>query len=251
MIGHGSRQALWSALALCFMLVSPPAAYSEEKKADTCQSDAMLVFDASGSMGTTDYALKVPRIARVKQSLARVLPEVAPVRRLGLIVYGEGAYDDCKSIRLHMRPTANAAEQMLGIVSSINPRGRTPLTESVRQAADVLDYTNRDAVIVLLTDGEETCGGDPCKTGALLKKAGHNLTVHVIGYREGESEYFKARCLADETGGKYYSVSTEDELIEALRKTLGCPFLTLNTLRHFADKQSLSRCEAPCLRVSR
>ncbi len=60
------------------------------------------------------------------------------------------------------------------------------------------------------------------------KKSGRDITVHVIGYREGESEYFKARCIADETGGKYYSVSTEDQLIEALRKTLGCPFLTLN-----------------------
>jgi hypothetical protein len=32
-------------------------------------------------MGTTDYTLKVPRIARVKQSMERVLPEVAPIVR--------------------------------------------------------------------------------------------------------------------------------------------------------------------------
>jgi Ca-activated chloride channel family protein len=208
----------------------------------------MIVFDASGSMGTTDYALKVPRIARVKRSLAHVVPEVAPVRRLGLIVYGEGAYDDCKSIRLHMRPTIDAAEQLLGIVDQINPRGRTPLTESVRQAAEVLNYTEQQAVVVLVTDGEETCGGDPCAMGAQLERKGRDITVHVIGYREGESDYFKARCIADATGGKYYAVSTEDQLIEALRKTLGCPFLTQQRDLHFAAKAQLPHCENRCSR---
>ncbi len=219
---------------------------SSDDDTNSCQSDAMIVFDASGSMGTTDYALKVPRIARVKRSMSHVVPEVAPVRRLGLIVYGEGAYNDCSSIRLHMKPTPNAAEQLLGIVETINPRGRTPLTESVRQAAEVLHYTEQQAVVVLVTDGEETCGGDPCALGALLEATGRDLTVHVIGYRDGESEYFKARCIADETGGKYYAVSTEDQLIEALRKTLGCPFLTEKTRPRFASKVRLPRCEHAC-----
>lgn len=237
---------LFSRLAgACLALAMSSSLASSQDEGHACQSDAMIVFDASGSMGTTDYALKVPRIARLKKSLSIVVPEVAPVRRLGLIVYGEGAYDDCSAIRLHMRPTANAADQLLGIVSTINPRGRTPLTESIRQAAEVLDYTHRPAVVVLVTDGEETCGGDPCALGQFLKKTGHDITVHVIGYREGESNYFAARCVADATGGKYYPVSTEDQLIDALRKTLGCPFLTMNDVRQSAVAQAHHRCEAP------
>lgn len=217
---------MMAVLCLFFSLVVSPRHGNSEDSFASCQTDAMIVFDASGSMGATDYSLKVPRIDRVKQSMARVLPEVAPVRRLGLIVYGEGAYNDCTSIKLHLRPMRNAAGPILDIIERIDPRGRTPLTESVRLAAETLDYTTRDAVVVLLTDGEETCGGDPCKTAAGLEAAGRNLTVHVVGYRSEEGSYFKARCMAEETGGKYYSVSTEDELIDALRKTLGCPFLT-------------------------
>jgi Ca-activated chloride channel family protein len=212
-----------------------------EDGVNSCQTDAMIVFDASGSMGTTDYTLKLPRIARVKQSMARVLPEVAPVRRLGLIVYGEGAYNDCTSIQLRLKPTRNAAAPLLNIISGIDPRGRTPLTESVRLAAETLDYTKRDAVVVLLTDGEETCGGDPCKTAALLKLDSPNLTIHVVGYRDEQGTYFKARCMADETGGKYFSVSTEDELVDALRKTLGCPFLTE---REYHDRTHISEAHA-------
>lgn len=223
--GGGSRVACGPAIVMLAGVLLAGRAAAEDG-VNTCQSDAMIVFDASGSMGTSDYTLKVPRIARVKQSMARVLPEVAPLRRLGLIVYGEGEYNDCNRIDLHMRPTVNAAEPMLKIVQGLNPRGRTPLTESVRQAAEVLEYKERPAVVVLLTDGEETCGGDPCKTASLLKKASKDLTVHVIGYREGQNGYFNARCMADVTGGQYHSVGTEEELIEALRKTLGCPLLT-------------------------
>jgi Ca-activated chloride channel family protein len=191
-----------------------------------CKSDAMIVFDASGSMATSDYTLKLPRIAQAKQSMAKVIPEVAPLRKLGLIVYGEGEYNDCTAIALRLRPTVNAAEPLLHIIERINPRGKTPLTESVRRAAEVLDYTKREAVVVLITDGEETCGGDPCKAATLLKKAGPRLTIHVIGFRESQSEYFKVRCMADATGGDYVSATSEEELIKALRKTLGCPFVT-------------------------
>ena len=67
-----------------------------------CQADAMIVFDASGSMATSDYTLNLPRIAQAKQSMATVIPEIAPFRRLGLIVYGEGAYNDCTSISLSL-----------------------------------------------------------------------------------------------------------------------------------------------------
>jgi Ca-activated chloride channel family protein len=190
-----------------------------------CQTDAMIVFDASGSMGTTDYALKLPRIARAKNAMATVLPEVAPLRRLGLIVYGEGAYNDCNSIELRMKPAANAASSLLDIIEDINPRGRTPLTRSVELAAESLDYHNRPSTIVLLTDGEETCGGDPCKTAKRLKAQANGLTIHVIGYRE-QGGYFAARCMSEETGGEYTSVKTEEELTAALRQTLGCPFVT-------------------------
>ena len=189
---------------------------------DKCQSDAMIVFDASGSMGTTDYALKLPRIARVKKSMETVIPEVAPMRRLGLIVYGEGEYNDCNSIELRMKPTAYATDPLLDIIKKINPRGRTPLTRSVELAAEALDHKSRQSTIVLLTDGEETCGGDPCATAKRLKAEAKDLTIHVIGYRE-QGGYFAARCMSDQTGGEYKAVKTEDELIVSVTSNTWLP----------------------------
>ena len=97
-------------------------------------------------------------------------------------------------------------------------------------AADILEYKDKPAIVVLLTDGEETCGGKPCDLARELKKKGKDITVHVIGYRNKEagglSDIFGARCLAEETGGLYLPVGSVDELTDALRKTMTCPLFT-------------------------
>jgi Ca-activated chloride channel family protein len=86
--------------------------------------------------------------------------------------------------------------------------------------------------VVVVTDGEETCGGSPCDLGKKLHAVAYRLTVHVIGYRPkgfswtGEESILGAKCLADENGGLYIAAETREELIEALDKTLGCPMVT-------------------------
>ena len=104
-------------------------------------------------------------------------------------------------------------------------------------AARTLDYTNRPATVVLVTDGKETCGGAPCQLAAELAATDYELTVHVIGFKvrgdrfsfNKDSDYQNsvtvAQCLAERTGGHYHSTETADELIQALRQTLGCQLL--------------------------
>jgi Ca-activated chloride channel family protein len=115
-------------------------------------------------------------------------------------------------------------------LESLKPDGKTPLTRAVRMAADALDYRNRPATIVLLTDGEETCGGGPCALARLLKAEGARTTVHVISYRiasaVGSDGVFASRCLADETGGLYVAADTVDEVAAALETALACPMIS-------------------------
>lgn len=114
-----------------------------------------------------------------------------------------------------------------------------PLTEAVQLAAQTLDYETRPATVVLITDGKETCGGQPCALAADLSQRGLDTTVHVIGFKvrgaffswdrpEGEADAAVesvSRCLADWTGGTYSSAETLEQLIAALNRTLGCPLL--------------------------
>lgn len=202
----------------------------------SCVGDAMIVFDGSGSMAEVGFNLfDEPRIFDARRAVAKVVPEIAPVRRLGLVVYGPGGADECSGVDLRFPPMADAAGPVLDAIGSLQPLGNTPLTSAVGRAAEVLQDGGGE--IVLVTDGKETCSGAPCVLAAELSERG--LTVHVIGFRIrgehfswqelGKSDYTNAetvsRCLADQTGGEYVRAETLDDLIAALRVTLGCNVL--------------------------
>lgn len=224
-----------TALALAVALAAAGVRAAEPiDRPPACNEDAMIVFDASGSMSGTDrlgIATMVTRIEKVRTALAQVLPEVAPSRRIGLITYGPGPYNKCDNIHLELEPDFNAADRIMTAVNKLNPAGRTPLTAAVEEAARVLRYKEKPGVIVLVTDGEETCNGSPCALVEELKAEAKQLTIHVIGYRVKDYSWtgdqaFRSQCLAEKSGGLYISVQTTDDLIAAFRKTLGCPLLT-------------------------
>ena len=237
-----SRSIRLAATAMAVIVAgNVTAARAEEPQRSPCTEDAMLVFDASGSMAGNGWgygsesANTVSRIDKVRSALAKVLPSVTRVRHVGLITYGPGPYNQC-NVRLDLAPMENAADIILRTVRALVPAGKTPLASAVAQAADVLDFRAKPGLIVALTDGEETCGGSPCDLGKQLHAAAKQLTVHVIGLRVkglswmGEQSILDAKCLADQNGGLYVTAGTEEELIEALEKTLGCPMVTQRAL---------------------
>jgi Ca-activated chloride channel homolog len=210
------------------------ASGAEEKKPSPCTEDAMIVFDASGSM-SGNQTLGIPnsraRIDEVRAALAQVLPSATQHRRVGLITYGPGPYNQC-NVKLDLKPTPGAANLIMSAVNALVPAGKTPLTSAVEQAADVLNYRSKPGVIVVVTDGEETCGGSPCTLAKQLRLTGDQLTVHVIAFRydgfswTGGNSVVDLMCLADENHGLYAKANSEEELVEALEKTLDCPMVS-------------------------
>jgi len=216
-----------------------------------CTQDAMLVFDASGSMASVGYnEMEIPRIHQALDAVRSVLPRVAPYRRIGLLVYGPGPKDACSNVDLRLRPQSRAAARILGELERVVPDGNTPLTVAVQNAAEVLDYRKTPGTVVLIADGDETCGGRPCQIASRLASEGEALTVHVIGFKV-RAKFFQwqsqskrsggqtaARCLADQNGGKYISAESTEDLVAALQETLGCPLLTQRrrppSMSHFA-----------------
>lgn len=195
-----------------------------------CLDEAMLVLDASGSMAGTDMNAVRPHIAKVREALAAVLPSVTPRRHLGLMVYGPGAGPRCQNIELRLRPGPNSAETIMGEVNGLVPAGQTPLTAAVRHAAEALGFREKPAVVVLLTDGEETCGEDPCRLARQLRTEAYDLTIHVVGFKVTGSTWLApetgSACMAGETGGLAITAADKDELITALQKTLTCPLFS-------------------------
>ncbi len=208
--------------------------HAEDKKPNPCTEDAMIVFDASGSM-SGNQTLGIPnseaRIDQVRSALAEVLPSATKFRKVGLITFGPGPYNQC-NVKLELKPTPDAADAIMNAVNGLVPAGKTPLTSAVEQAANVLDYRNKPGVIVVVTDGEETCGRSPCELAKMLHATGAQLTVHVIAFRyenfswTGEGAALEVQCLAETNNGLYTKVNTDEDLVQALEKTLDCPMVS-------------------------
>ena len=229
MISHAhARVVLVTAMSMLGALQTAGAA---DRQSQACTDDVMIVFDASKSMAASDdSAAGLRRIDTVRTALAKVVRKVPASRRLGLVTYDTGERPACSNINLEMLPQAGAAQRLMERVNALRPDGRTPLTSAVALAARVLGFRRKPGTIVVVTDGDETCHGDPCALAERLKAEAAGLVVHVIGYRLkgslGSSGRFQSRCLADTTGGLYVSTDTSDELVAALEKTLSCPLLS-------------------------
>jgi len=217
----------------CGVLLAFPLAHADEKKPALCRDDAMIVFDASGSM-SGNQTLGIPnsqtRIDEVRSALAQVLPNATRLRRVGLISFS-GPWPQC-NVKLNLKPTPDAAELIMREVDALVTGGKTPLAAAVEQAAEALDYRNKPGVIVVVTDGKESCGGWPCELARQLHDAALRLVIHVISFRYqsyswiGEQSVLAAKCLAEQSGGLYITVDTEQDLVAALEKTLDCPMIS-------------------------
>ncbi|MCG8443355.1 MAG: VWA domain-containing protein, partial [Caulobacterales bacterium] len=199
--------------ALCAALAAFTAAPAAE--------DAILVLDGSGSMwGQVEGQAK---IVAAREVVGRLLDQLPAERRLGLMAYGHNRKGDCADIELLAEVGADRAA-IRDAVERINPKGRTPLSDAVRQAAEALRYTEEKATVILVSDGKETCDRDPCAVGEALEEAGVDLTTHVIGFDVAEeADRAQLQCLAERTGGRFLLADNAGELAEALEDTVVAP----------------------------
>jgi len=186
-----------------------------------CQEEAMLVFDASGSMQLPRGGL--PKIDIAREAAADVLPELTSRRPTGLVTYGGDRGQGCKSVSMRFPPMTGSGDLINGELSALQPAGSTPLTEAVWTAALTLKNSGKPGTVVLITDGKENCGYNACTFGTQMALGAKNIKVHVIGFYLNASAETNVACLAKKTGGTYTSVNSLDELKAALKKTLACP----------------------------
>ena len=209
------------ATGLVITFSSMPLARAEPRRG-TCTDDVMIVFDASGSM-IHEAGAEGSQIDIARSAAHKILPAAARNRHMGLMTFGPGTSDQCSNISLKVPVQSNAAVPILAELDSITTDGGTPLSAAVEQAAEILDYKNRRAVIVVITDGDETCGRDPCEVAKNLHEKSSKLTVHVIGFKSNNGPELKSSCFADATNGMFVPSRNLEELTGALRETLVCP----------------------------
>jgi Ca-activated chloride channel family protein len=170
-----------------------------------------------GSMQKMDAAKMV-----LQQALSRVPSDV----NLGLRVFGQGYtgdnWADCKQSALLVPLGQGNRRSIIERVRQIHPYGLTPLEFALRQAAEGdLSGLSGPKTLILISDGADTCGGNPCEFIKQLPRMGIKLKVDIVGLSLGHRpEDMMARhqlnCITENSGGKYYDAKTAAQLIESI-----------------------------------
>jgi Ca-activated chloride channel family protein len=166
------------------------------------------------------------KLAVAKDVLSDLVTQVPEEVNGALWIYGhrypqEPKETSCRDIEQVFPLGPVDGEAYIQAIRGINAKGYTPIADSLTQSADSFptgeDQSNS---VILVSDGKETCGGDPCALAAALKKSGAAVTIHVVGYAVDEETREQLQCIADASGGTYRDASSADLLREALEGAL-------------------------------
>ena len=206
--------------ALLFLSGAPWAAIAsasgdDAAKAETpASSNLLFILDASGSMwGRVDGE---PKIVVAKEVMSRLVRQLPADAKAGLIAYGHRRKGDCMDIESLVALGPLDRDAMIKQVEGLNAKGMTPITASVKQAIEQLRQAEQSASVVLVSDGLESCGGDPCEAVRAARQSGVDFRLHVVGFDLGDTDTEQLRCMADAGGGRFFSASNADELAGAL-----------------------------------
>ena len=201
-------------LILLGLIILSSNSYSQKKQDPI--NRILFVFDASQSMlGRWQSGRKID-IA--KQLLTNITDSLKDVRNLELAlrVYGHQRSfppQDCDDTRLEINfiPSNIFAERVKGKLSMIRAKGTTPIARSLEEAASDFPIDNSRNIVILITDGKEECGMDPCAVSRLFAKKGIILKPFVIGIGLEESWKDNLDCV-----GTFFDAANEKDFSNIL-----------------------------------
>ncbi len=177
----------------------------------------LFLLDASGSMLEQWERPNQTRWSVAKSILTRLVDSLRKNNKLdlGLRVYGHRSNQEvknCKDTYLEVPFKAKNHTQIIDKLQEIKPKGVTPITYSLEQAANDFPagpgYRN---IVILITDGIESCGGDLCATSRALQKKGVFLRPYIIGLglRSEKTLECAGKYIDADTPGKFNDVLNE------------------------------------------
>jgi hypothetical protein len=188
-----------------------------------------IILDASGSMlGPLDGRLKID-IAH--QSLGALVERLPDGTNVALRTYGHRRARDCTDMEL-VTPLAPLDRQTLTQqIDAIRPvsNGRTPMAASIQAVAETLQGVQGDTLVVLVSDGDETCDGDPAAAAAQLRQQFPSVRVSVIGFNIEQEEWrTRLQAIAANGAGGYFDAADATQLEAALQQVVALTYRVRN-----------------------
>ena len=176
----------------------------------------LFIFDASQSMlGRWQSGRKIDIAKNLLSNMVDSLKNIENLE-IGLRIYGhQNGYppQDCDDTKLEINfsPSNIAADRIKAKLNKIRARGTTPIARSLEEGAK--DFLSVDArnIVILITDGKEECGMDPCAVSRLYQRKGIILKPFVIGVGLDDSWKETFDCV-----GRYFDASKESEFTNIL-----------------------------------
>jgi hypothetical protein len=183
-----------------------------------------VILDASGSMFQQLEGRFRYEIARdvLTDLVSSVLPPEIP---FALRVFGNREGRSCRTdLEVPLAPLDPGAVR--NVITAIEPQpfAGTPLAASLRLVAQDLATADGTKLVILVTDGEESCDGNVEAEIRALREQGLNVVLNIIGFDVDAEDPVAARnqfqAWAELGGGRYFHAASAAELATSLRAAL-------------------------------
>ncbi len=187
-----------------------------------------IILDASGSMGKKIGQKTMMEIA--KEAIKKFAVDLPEEANVGLRVYGHkgsGSNADkaisCASNELVYPIQPYNEANLSAALAKFNPAGWTPLAQAMIEAEqDLAPYKGEQYrnIIYLVSDGIETCGGDPVAAAKSLKESEISPIVNIIGFAVNGKDQQQLKDVANAAGGTYVDVRNLDQMNDQFKKAI-------------------------------
>ncbi|MEQ1696430.1 MAG: VWA domain-containing protein [Hyphomicrobiaceae bacterium] len=190
---------------------------------------AMIVLDGSGSMwGRLDGDKKASKLELAREALRSNLATTPATANLGLMSYGHRRAGDCNDIEAILPLAAGDPARFSPPLDKLNPRGKGPVAEALRQAAAALGKSN-PASIILIHDNADNCRQDPCEAASQIAAANPNVKINLVSLGIDPDELARISCVAKATGGQVFDVREAANLSAAVTDAFKVALLAQGT----------------------
>ena len=200
----------------------PPAPPVVVAAKGTLPKNILLVFDCSFSM--TEKIRKRAKFEIAKEVLHEVIGKLPDDTKVGLRLYGHRHGSMTSESRTDTQlvvpigPLDRA--KLLRTIDAAQAQGQTPMVLSTLQAGEDLKKVG-GGILIVVTDGEESCGGRPRKAGPQLAELGVPLRLDVVGFAlTGRRVVDEMTAFTAPTGGHFYTAADGLQLAAALQSAV-------------------------------
>lgn len=183
------------------------------------EPEVVMIVDASGSM-REPFGGGLSRLEAAKRAADTMIRSLPADVDVGLVDFSA-----CNQVRRDKFYSAAQRGALIGEINNLAPKQGTPLAQAIQRAGNVVS-DSAESVLVIVSDGADSCGGDPCAAARALRAQKPNVTINVIDLADTPRERQALQCIASAGGGRVLRPGDPIDMNRKMKEAVGsasCP----------------------------